>query len=107
MVVIDSTNVLLMLRPGTPVPKGPDGSPVSRPKDRIDHLVQRLSTAKSKIIIPTPVLSEALVKAGAAASQKIVEELQKYAVFSIEPFDTRAALEDAPLNSSRIHKRMA
>jgi predicted nucleic acid-binding protein len=98
MVVIDSTNVLLMLRPGTPVPKGPDGSPVSRPKDRIDHLVQRLSKAKSKIIIPTPVLSEALVKAGAAASQKIVEELQKYAVFSIEPFDTRAALEVAAMS---------
>jgi hypothetical protein len=64
MVVIDSTNLLLMLRPGTRVPNGPDGSPISRPKDRIDYLVQRLSKAKSKIIIPTPVLSEALVKAG-------------------------------------------
>ena len=62
MLVIDSTIVLLILRPGTLVPNGSDGSPVSRPKDRIDYLVQRLSKAKSKIIIPTPVLSEALVR---------------------------------------------
>jgi predicted nucleic acid-binding protein len=102
MVVIDSTIVLLILRPGTLVPNGSDGSPVSRPKDRIDYLVQRLSKAKSKIIIPTPVLSEALVKAGPAASQKVIEELQKYAVFSIEPFDTRAALEVAAMSREAL-----
>jgi predicted nucleic acid-binding protein len=101
MVVIDSTNLLLMLRPDTPVPHGPDG-PVDRPKERIEYLVQRLSRDKSKIIIPTPVLSEALVKAGPAASQRIVEELQKYAVFSIEPFDTRAALEVAAMSRDAI-----
>ena len=101
MVVIDSTIVLLILRPGTLVPNGSDGSPVSR-QDRIDYLVQRLSKAKSKIIIPTPVLSEALVKAGPAASQKVIEELQKYAVFSIEPFDTRAALEVAAMSREAL-----
>ena len=68
MVVIDSTNLLLMLRPDTPVPHGPDG-PVDRPKERIEYLVQRLSRDKSKIIIPTPVLSEALVKAGMPRSE--------------------------------------
>jgi hypothetical protein len=59
--------------------------------------VHRLSQVKSKIIIPTPALSEALVTAGPQASQKIVEDLQKYAVFAIEPFDTRAALEAAAM----------
>jgi hypothetical protein len=102
MVVIDSTNLLLMLRPDTRVPNGPDGKPVDRPKDRIDFLVHRLSKAKSKIIIPTPALSEALVRAGAAASQQIVDELQKYSVFSIEPFDTRAALEVAAMSREAL-----
>jgi hypothetical protein len=102
MVVIDSTNLLLFLRPGTPVQRGSDGTPIDRPKDRIEYLVQRLSKAKSKIIIPTPVLSEALVKAGATASQQIVEELQKYAVFSIEPFDMRAALEVAAMSREAL-----
>src|SRR5262245_61917353 len=102
MVVIDSTNLLLMLRPGTPVSSGPDGKPVDRAKERIEYLVHRLNKEKSKIIIPTPAPSEALVKAGAAASQRIVEELQNYAVFSIEPFDTLAALEVAAMSREAL-----
>jgi predicted nucleic acid-binding protein len=98
MVVIDATMLLLMLRPGTSVPGGPDGLPISRPKERIDYLVQQLDKAKTKIIIPTPALGEALVRAGAEASQQIVEHLQRYSVFSIEPFDTRASIEVAAMS---------
>ena len=54
-----------MLRPGTLVSGGLDGLPISRPKERIDHLVQQLDKAKTKIIVPTPALGEALVRAGA------------------------------------------
>jgi predicted nucleic acid-binding protein len=97
MVVIDATMLLLMLRPGTPVPAGPRGVPVDRAKDRVDYLVQRLDRQKTKIIIPTPALAESLVRAGAEASQQIIEHLQKYSVFRIEPFDTRAALEVAAM----------
>ena len=102
MVVIDSTNLLLLLRPDTPVPGGSDGKPLNRAKERIDYLVHRLGKEKAKIIIPTPVLSEALVKAGAAASLQIIEELQKHAVFSVEPFDTRAALEAAAMSRAAL-----
>jgi hypothetical protein len=98
MVVIDATTLLLMLRPGTPVPSGPNGVPIDRPKERIDYLVQQLNNSKTKIIIPTPALSEALVRAGAAASQQIVDHLQRYSVFAIEPFDTRAAIEVATMS---------
>jgi hypothetical protein len=93
MECIDATNLLLMLRPGTLVPSGPNGVQIEKPKERIEFLVSRLDKAKTKIIIPTPALSEILVKAGQAASQKIIETLQKYSVFRIEPFDTRAAIE--------------
>jgi len=102
MVVIDATTLLLMLRPGTPVPNGPDGVPIDRPKERVEYLVQQLDKAKTKIIIPTPALGEALVRAGAAASQQIVEHLQRYSVFSIEPFDTRAAIEIAAMSREAI-----
>jgi predicted nucleic acid-binding protein len=104
MVVIDATTLLLMLRPGTPVPSGPNGLPIDRPKDRIDYLVQQLNSAKTKIIIPTPALSEALVRAGAAASQQIIEYLQRYSVFSVEPFDTRAAVEVATMSREALAK---
>jgi hypothetical protein len=98
MVVIDATMLLLMLRPGTLVPGGADGVPITRPKERIDYLVQQLDKAKTKIIVPTPALGEALVRAGAEASQQIVEHLQRYSVFSIEAFDTRASIEVAAMS---------
>ena len=41
-----------------------------------------------------------LVNAGREASQQIVEHLQKHAVFRIEPFDTKAAIEVAAMSRS-------
>jgi len=38
-----------------------------------------------------------LLRAGAVESQNIIEKIAKYAVFRIEPFDTRAAIEVAAL----------
>jgi predicted nucleic acid-binding protein len=102
MVVIDATTLLLMLRPGIPVPNGPNGLPIDRPKERIEHLVQQLDKAKTKIIIPTPALGEALVRAGAAATQQIVDHLQRYSVFSIEAFDTRATIEVAAMSREAL-----
>jgi hypothetical protein len=97
MVVIDATMLLLMLRPETPVPADPNGVPIDRPKERVEHLIQQLDKAKTKVIIPTPALSEALVRAGVEGSQQIIDHLQKYSVFRIEPFDTRAAIEVAAM----------
>lgn len=104
MVVIDATILLLMLRPGTHVPAGPDGLPIDRPKERIEHLVKQLDKAKTKIIIPAPALSEALVRAGATATAEIIENIQKFAVFSIESFDTRAAIEVAAMSRDALAK---
>src|SRR5487761_1164154 len=102
MVVIDATMLLLMLRPGTPVPGGPGGVPIDRPRERIEHLIQQLDKAKTKVIVPTPALSEAMVRAGAEGSQQIIEHLQKYSVFRIEPFDTRAAIEVAAMTRDAL-----
>jgi hypothetical protein len=102
MVVIDATNLLLMLQPGTPVPPGPGGVEIEKPKERIEYLVHRLDKAKTKIIIPTPALSEALVRAGPTASQQIVEHLQRYNVFRIEAFDARAAIEVAAMTRKAL-----
>lgn len=102
MVVIDATTLMLMLRPGTPIPDGPSGVPIDHPKDRIDHLVQQLDKAKVKIIVPTPALSEVLVRAGAVASQQIVDHLLRYSVFAIEPFDTLAAIELAAMSREAL-----
>jgi hypothetical protein len=91
MVVIDATMLIPLLRPDIPVPAGPGGVPIEKAKERIDHLVKQLEKEKTKIVVPTPALSEILVRAGTEMSDKIIEHLQRFSVFRIEPFDTRAA----------------
>ncbi|MBN8982097.1 MAG: hypothetical protein J0I29_12605 [Rhizobiales bacterium] len=102
MVVIDTTTLLLLLRPGTPVPNDVNGRPIDRPKERIEFLVSQLDKAGTKVIIPTPTLAEALVRAGVAGSQGLIEKLQGFAVFRIEPFDTRAAIEVAAMSRDAL-----
>lgn len=102
MVVIDATMLMLLVRPGTPAPAGPNGLPIEKPTERIELLVEKLQRARAKLIIPAPALSEVLVRAGPLASQQIVEYLNKYAVFRIEPFDTKAAIELAAITRAAI-----
>ena len=102
MVVIDATTLMLLLRPGTPIPNGPDGIPIDRPKERIEFLVYQLDKAGTNIVIPTPALSEALVRAGVAGSQELIDKLQKFRVFRIEPFDLRASIEVAAMSRDAL-----
>ncbi len=105
MVVIDATMLMPFLRPDIPISVSVNGVRVERAKERIDYLVKQLEKERTKIIVPTPVLSEILVRAGAEASEKIIEFLQKYSVFRIEPFDTRAAIEVAAMTRELLNGR--
>jgi hypothetical protein len=102
MVVIDATILMLLYQPDAGVPVGPGKVPVDRPADRIAFLVQRLQKTKTRIIIPTPVLSEVLVRAEAGAAQQFVERIGNSAIFRIEPFDARAAIEVALMTRNAI-----
>jgi len=67
MVVFDATTLLYLLDPEAKAPTDPEtGESVSRVKDRITFLVSELEKRKEKIIVPTPALSELLVRAGDA-----------------------------------------
>ena len=107
MVVIDATMLLLLLRPGTKPPTDAEGVPVEKCKERIEFLVQKLQREKTKIIIPTPALSETLVRAGTEASLQIVEYINKYAIFRIEPFDTRSAIELAAISRDAMGEKVS
>lgn len=63
MVVIDATTLLLLLRPdsGRPIDSN-TGLPVTEVRDRIEFLIATLEKEKSKLIVPTPALSEVLVR---------------------------------------------
>lgn len=97
MVVLDATMLMLFFRPDAGVPTDTSGETVSKPKERVEFLIDELDKTGTRIAIPTPALSEVLIRAGAKASQEIVETLNKLMIFSIEPFDQRAAVEVAAM----------
>jgi predicted nucleic acid-binding protein len=98
MVAIDATTLLLFLRPATPGPRDAANKPVARVHERIDLLKARLEREDSRIVIPTPALSEVLVRARSVKdSQDIIDELKRTAVFIIHAFDELSAIEVAEM----------
>ena len=106
MVVIDATTLLLLLRPNdVGVPLDPaTGKPIDMYAERVAYLVQRLDKAKTRIGIPTPVIAEAFVRAGAATAA-ILEQINNHAVFRVLNFDTVAAVELSSITRNEISKR--
>ena len=104
MIVFDASVLLLLLNSETPPPKdAATGRPVARCKDRIEYFVAQLTKQREKIIIPTPALSESLIKAGEAAPQYL-DIMRNSRFFQISPFGTTAAVEAAELMRQRIAK---
>jgi len=102
MVVFDATILIVLLYPDAPPPRHPDtNDPVDRFRDRIDYLVSQIEKSRDKIIIPTPALSEILVRADEAAP-KYLAKVNTVAVFRFAPFDKLAAVEVAAMTRGAI-----
>lgn len=97
MVVFDATILLPMLWHEVPVPTNPHThQPIDRFHERIDQLPRHLEETRTKIIIPTPALSEILVRAGTAGPEYLAR-ISSESVFRIVAFDERAAVEVAAM----------
>ena len=105
MAVLFDTNILLLvLDPSAPPPIDPaTGVPLVDGAERIDYLVRTLSKARTDVLVPTPVLTEVLCKAGAAVP-RYVQLLQK-SPFRLAPFDTRAAIQCAEALAFHLNER--
>jgi hypothetical protein len=102
MAGFDSTVLTLMLNPAADCPPDPGtGLPVSKARERVELLIQTLTKSKTKIVIPTPVLSEVLVEAGSAGFA-YVQILNKQFVFDVRPFDEIAAIQLAEMTKRAI-----
>ncbi|WP_426207694.1 type II toxin-antitoxin system VapC family toxin [Massilia sp. TWP1-3-3] len=66
---------------------------------RVDYLIKSLSKAKTRVLIPTPVMAEYLVRAGVDRDKRLAE-LTSSRVFVIAPFDIRAAVECAGIEDA-------
>lgn len=102
MVVFDATMLMLLIYPDSGVPADSStGLPVTSVPERIAHFIETHEKSKAKIGIPTPALSEILVRAGSSAV-RIVEKIREFSVFEILPFDERAAIEVAMMTRRAI-----
>jgi len=93
MVVFDANFLIYFLDPKI---KGGVGSAL-----RIDHLVATIQKTGERIVVPTPALSELLVKAG-EAGPKYLEIIARSKFFRIAEFGERAAVEAAALTRDAI-----
>jgi hypothetical protein len=102
MVVFDTTALSLLLRPGARPPLDPaTGVPVAFARERMEGLVEALQKTRTVVIIPAPVLTEILIRAG-AAGPGIVAAIQRSSAFRVAAFDTRAAIELAQITNASL-----
>jgi len=102
MVVFDATALIYLFDPKTKAPIDEmTGTAVTHVQERIEFIIRELNKRNEKIIVPTPALSELLVRAGEAGPEYL-EKLGKSAVFKIVGFDQRAAIEVAATTREAI-----
>lgn len=97
MVAFDTTFLTLMFIPEAK-------HPIPDAKDRVNFLIADLNGRGEQIIVPTPALSEVLVRSGQARNQ-IIQELTKSPKFLVAPFDVRAALELSPMSDAAFNSK--
>lgn len=102
MVVFDTAILLLLLSPDTSAPSNPTTKkPIENAKERVDYLIETLEKQKTKIIVPTPVLSEILVHSD-KAGPSYLSTLTSKSAFRIVPFNIKAAIEVAAMTKSAL-----
>jgi len=94
-VAFDATALLLLLSTNVGVPKGADGQPIQYARERVDGFVSTLEDAGTRILIPTPALSEALVRVDPRLARLYLEKISRSSAFQVADFDERAAIEVA------------
>jgi len=101
IVVFDATVLLYFLDENVKPPKqAAADAPVDHCKERVEYLIASLQASKAKIIVPTPVLAEVLVRAGTAAPEWL-RRLSKSQHFRLSAFDERAAVDFAMTQAER------
>lgn len=100
--VFDATVLVYLLDADAKAPLDPSrGAPIECCADRVNHLLSELQEMKARIVIPTPSLAEVLVKAADAAGEWLAQ-LNRSRHFHVVPFDARAAVEYAAMESERL-----
>ncbi len=102
MAVFDATFLVYLFDTDANPPIDPaSGKPVEKMQERIEFLITELEQSGDRVVIPTPSLSEYLVRANEAGVKRLAE-IQKSAKFRVVEFGPMAAVELAALTREAI-----
>ena len=101
-VVFDTNLAIMLVRPDAMVAKAANGVVISHAKERVDGLLAQLAADKIRIVIPTPVLAEVLVRSDDDERAALIARFTRSASFRVAAFDERAALELADIEKKAI-----
>jgi len=102
MVILDSTTLMLFFQPNAAPSTNPETKkPIEKCYERIELLINSLSKARVRVMIPTPVLAEILVAVGKDKA-KILDEINGSSAFKVQSFDQNAAIEVALLTDADL-----
>lgn len=102
IILLDANFLAILLSDSARIPPDPiTKQPYNRARDRVEFLIEQLQASNSKILIPTPALSEFLIFAHPDGS-RYLSEIHGLYRFQIEEFDEMAAIELAELSAKEI-----
>lgn len=90
--VFDTTTLSTILIPGATASNRNTKKPIKHAKERVDLLIETIAANDGLIIIPSPVLSEVIVKIPDKADE-LLKKIKSSPWFKIEGFDAAAAVE--------------
>jgi predicted nucleic acid-binding protein len=100
-VALDTSVLLYLVYPNAPAPIDPaTGARVEHCEQRIEGFLEEMDARETQIIIPTPVLSELLIRAHDRQSEILAVLTGKKAVV-VQAFDLQAAVENAALRRDK------
>lgn len=104
-VVVDASVLVYLIYPNAPAPKSAAGTgPVEHCRERIEGLLEDLDAEGIEVLVPTPVLSELLIRSP-GKEQEVVAILSGNRTVVIADFDQRAAIENAMLRRTAEKRR--
>lgn len=92
MIAFDTTALSLVWVAGATARNRRTRKPIKHAKERLEALIERIAADNDLILIPTPVLSEVIVKIPTKADE-LIKYIRSSPWFRVESFDAAAALE--------------
>lgn len=92
MIALDTTALSLLFVPNA-TSSTKSGKSIKHAKERMEHLVERISRENDLILIPTPSLSEVIVQLERTRIDELLKSLKASPWFRVGAFDSAAAVE--------------